>query len=253
MASPINVSGALPGDNMDPEAIDAAAGSIKTVGGNVSKRGGTVYTAWQGLSGSYHAPEQARLLTSMTPAKNQADFFETDMTTAASALTTFASEVRVIKAAVAKIKSDAQAFLGTIHDGKVTVQNNAGYQPYGSGYQLSSSTEEDWDSDQGRVDTNNGLIHRMNDQQEALWAAERRCANSLNAISGAKAITAADPRTGKGGYGYTDLPDNAETPWGHAVERKEGCGESIVKGVFVDIGRSAHRARRPVPTARWPR
>ncbi|MBA8793646.1 hypothetical protein FHX74_001251 [Friedmanniella endophytica] len=234
MASPIKVEGVqLPGDNMDPDAIETAATNLKNTGHAVSTRGATVLTTWQGLSASYEAPEQELLFTSMNPAKTKAESFGTDMGTAASALNTFASEVRTIKAEVAKIKADAIAFLGTIKDGKVTVHHPAVYG--GKASIPAHDSDEDWDSDQDTVDKNNALIHRLNDQQEKLWTAERTCANALNAICGAAAIGAADPNDPNSkGYGYTDLPDNAEMPWGHSVERKEGCAESVVKGFFVD-------------------
>ena len=232
MASPIQVSGvALPGDTMDPDAIEGAATNLSTTGSKVSATGNTVYTDWQGLSGVYHAPEQERLFNSVTPAKRAAERFGTEMGTAATALKTFAGEVRTIKAAVAAIKADALAFLGTIHGGQIT-------RPItGPETRFATSATKDvaWDSDQGAVDANNALIHRMNDQQEALWRAERTCANALNAICGHAPIQAADPQhPNAGGYGYDDLPDNAQLPWGQSVERKEDCATRAVKGFFVD-------------------
>ena len=231
MADPIKVSGvSLPGDNMDPAVIDAAAGNIRTVGTNVSTRGGTLQTTWQGLAASYHAPEQEKLFTAMTPATNQAAFFGTDMGTAATALETFATELETIKTAVAKIKSDATTFLSTIKNGQVTIPVTGPETRYAT----SATKDVAWDSQQDNVDTNNALIHRMNQQQEALWAAERTCANSLNAISGTAFVGTANPETGKGGYGYTDLPDNAQMPWGSSVSRREDCSERMAKGFFVD-------------------
>ena len=238
MATPIQVDGVqLPGDNMFPGQIEAAAKKIDSIGSKVSTQGGTVYTTWQGLSASYHAPEQEKLFTSMTPAKTKAESFGTDMGTASTALNTFAGEVRTIKAEVARIVTDARAFLSTINsDGYVKLlPDTPGLDPNSAEQQSKITTGQKWDEDGGSVDTNKALIHRMNDQQEKLWAAERICASALNAISGAGPVGTADPKTGKGGYGYADLPDNAEMPWGHAVERKEGCGESVVKGVFVDV------------------
>ena len=111
-----------------------------------------------GLSASYHAPEQEKLFTSMTPAKTAAESFGTDMGTSATALDTFAESVRTIKAEVAKIKAEAHTFLGTIHDGKITVHSSGGYNPYAGGNYPSSDHDEDWDSNQGAVDTNNKLI-----------------------------------------------------------------------------------------------
>ncbi|QGN34626.1 hypothetical protein [Microlunatus sp. Gsoil 973] len=232
MADPINTA-TMPGDNMNPEAIESAAGRIRGVGSNVSTTGGNVAKAWSGLKKGYHAPEQDTLFSAIQPAQKAATDFGTDMGKVATALETFAGEVRTIKAAVAKIRSDASAFLSGIHDGKITKQASGGYNPYAGGSLPAEPEEVDWDSDQATVDANNALIRRTNDQQEQLWAAERKCANAIRDVYHAAHISAAS-ESNPNGYGVTDIPDNAETPWGKTVERKEGCGEMVVKGVFVD-------------------
>jgi hypothetical protein len=235
MADPINTS-TMPGDNMNPEAIESAAGKIRGVGSNVSTTGGNVAKAWAGLKKGYHAPEEGTLFGAIQPAKKAATDFGTDMGKVATALETFAGEVRTIKSNVAKIRSDAATFLGKIHDGKVTVSHtvvSGGYAGYERGQTTTSHEDVDWNSDQATVDENNALIRRTNDQQEQLWAAERKCANAIRDVYHAAHISAAS-ESNPNGYGVTDIPDNAETPWGKTVERKEGCGEKVVKGVFVD-------------------
>ena len=226
MATPINTE-VMPGDLMTPATIDMAAWSIRQVGTQVSTQGGRVVTAWQQISGSYEAPEAQTLFASMNPVKTKAEAFGTDVGTVATALETFAEEVRTIKAAVAAIRADAASFLGGITGGKITRTDIVAHgEPY--------KHEVDWDSDQTTVDANNKLIHRTNDQQEALWAAERKCANAIYDVIGHTHVDAASDANCGQGYGVTDIPDNAKMPWGSSVERKEGCGEKVVKGVVVD-------------------
>ncbi|MBO0813399.1 MAG: hypothetical protein J2P23_15340, partial [Microlunatus sp.] len=236
MADPIDTS-TMPGDNMQPGDIEHAAGQIQTVGTNVSNTGGDVATAWSGLRKGYHAPEQETLLGAMQPARQAATDFSTDMGKVATALNTFAGEVRTIKAQVAKIRAEANAFLGTIHNGKVTVTEHvvANRAQYEMGTSTTSTKEVDWNSDQATVDKNNDLIRRTNDQQEQLWAAERKCANAIRDIYNGGHIYAASD-SNPHGYGVTDIPDNANMPWGHTVARKEGCGEKVVDSVAGGFG-----------------
>lgn len=236
MADPINTT-TMPGDNMNPENIETAAGQIRTVGSNVATTGGDVAKAWAGLKKGYHAPEQDTLFGAMQPAQKAATDFSTDMGKAATALETFAGEVRTIKANVAKIRADANAFLAGIHDGKVTVtqhvvQSRAQLE---MGESTTTHKDVDWDSDQATVDANNALIRRVNDQQEQLWAAERKCANAIRDLYGASHIAAASD-SNPNGYGVNDIPDNANMPWGHTVDRKESCGDSVVHGVGDFLG-----------------
>src|SRR4051794_41297332 len=88
----------LPGDNMDPAGIDAAARNIRSVGTKAAHQGAVTLHTWQGLSASYHPPEQGTLFTAMNPAKATAETFGTQMGPAATALETFA-EGRTIKTA----------------------------------------------------------------------------------------------------------------------------------------------------------
>ena len=92
-----------------------------------------------------------------------------------------------------------------------------------------TSTVE-WHEDQDSVDANNDLIRRVNAQMVLLWAAERKCANAIYDIIGFPHIEAAT-EDNPNGYGVTEIPDGAETPWGKTVERSESCGEKAVNAV----------------------
>jgi hypothetical protein len=229
----INTS-SLPGDNMDPAGIDAAARNIRSVGAKVAHQGAVTLHTWQGLSASYHAPEQGTLFTAMNPAKATAETFGTEMGTAATALETFAEEVRTIKTAVAAIKTEADAFVDKINanGGMVPGNGGAGYNPYATNG--GATLDVHWYEDAATVNANNALRDRIDQQQEALWAAERKCANAIGAIYCAAPIGPITSQSNGVGYGVDDIPDDAQMPWGAAVKRKESCAEKAVNGVVVD-------------------
>lgn len=233
MADPINPYAAWPADNMFPDDIDYNAGQIATVGTNVSSTMSDVATKWSGLSKGYHAPEDKVLFGAMKPANTLGSKFASDLSKAATALEVFANDVRDIQAAVAKIRTDAYNFLGTIHNGKVTVHTSVANKVTDVlSFHLPSGTKEvDWQSDQSTVDANNALIKRVNAQQEQLSAAERKCANAIRDLYGAPHIYAASA-SNPHGYGLDNIPDNAPMPWGSAVSRNEGCGEKVGKSVL---------------------
>ena len=216
----------MPGDTMDPDAIDTAAGELRGVGTKVSTQGGTVLTSWQKISGSYDAPEENTLFHAMNPVKTAAEKFGTDTGSVATALEAFAEEVRTIKAAVVQIRSEAATFKSDVADGvEKKTATRAG---------VSTRTIE-WHEDQSSVNTNNDLISRTNDQQEALWRAERTCANAIRGLVGLGPLSAMS-ESNPNGYGVDDIPDGTEMPWGAKVERTENCGEKVVHGVANGAG-----------------
>jgi hypothetical protein len=229
----INTS-SLPGDNMDPDGIESAARNLRSVGTKVSHQGAVTLQTWHGLSASYHAPEQGTLFSAMNPAKATAEMFGTEMGTAATALETFAETVRTIKAAVATIKTEADAFVDKINSngGMVPGNGGAGYNPYATNG--AATLDVHWYEDAATVNTNNALRDRIDHQQEALWAAERTCANAIGAIYCAAPIGPITSQSNGVGYGVDDIPDDAQMPWGAAVKRKESCAEKVVNGVVVD-------------------
>ncbi len=227
MPEPINTT-TMPGDNMFPDQIDASAGKMRTIGTQVSSKGATVLTTWQKISAHYDAPEENTLFHAMNPVKTEAEKFGTDVGKAATALETFADEVRTIKTAVAAIRADAADFKAEIANGveKTTVGARG----------MSTGTETiAWHEDAASVKKNNDLIQRTRDQQEALWAAERACASTIRGLVGLSPITAAS-ESNPNGYGLDEIPDGMPTAWGDKVEKTENCGESVVHGVANGVG-----------------
>jgi len=213
--------GAIPGDNLRPDMVDIAASEIKTIGDDVSDQGGVVVSTWQRLAHHYEAPEAATLFGVMDPVKTNAETFGSNVDQVSSALKTYAAEVEPIKAELAKIKADAYNFVASIAGGvEKTTYSRAG----------AIKTTVEWHEDQDSVDANNDLIRRVNAQMVLLWAAERKCANAIYDIIGFPHIEAATD-SNPNGYGVTEIPDGAETPWGKTVERSESCGEKAASAV----------------------
>jgi Tuberculosis necrotizing toxin len=212
---------AIPGDNLRPDMVEIAAGEIKAIGDDVSDQGGVVVSTWQRLANHYEAPEAGTLFGVMDPVKTNAETFGNNVDRVSSALKTYAAEVEPIKAELAKIKAEAYAFVASIAGGvEKTTFSRAG----------AIKTTVEWHEDQDSVDANNDLIRRVNAQMVLLWAAERKCANAIYDIIGFPHIEAASD-SNPNGYGVTEIPDGAETPWGKTVERSESCGEKAVGAV----------------------
>jgi hypothetical protein len=220
MPNPIDPSG-IPGDNLRPDMVEIAAGEISTIGDDVRDQGGIVVSTWQRLAQHYEAPEAATLFGVMDPVKTNAETFGGNVDRVSSALKTYAAEVEPIKAELAKIKAEAYNFLAAIAGGvEKTTYSRAG----------AIKTTVEWHEDQDSVDANNALIGRVNAQMVLLWAAERKCANAIYDIIGFPHIEAASD-SNPNGYGVTEIPDGAETPWGKTVERSESCGEKAATAV----------------------
>jgi hypothetical protein len=218
---------AIPGKDLDPDTIETAANQIRTIGADIATNGGTVLTSWQGISAHYVAPESETLFGVMDPVKTLAEGVGADISAARNALTTFAEEVRPIKAELDRIRAEAVSFVASIQGGvDVEVPIYAGR----GGYAGTRTENKAWHEDQDTVDKNNELINRVSDQMVLLWAAERACANAIYDIIGyphIEAATDANPN----GYGVEEIPDEAETPWGTPVEKSEDCGEKVVGAV----------------------
>ncbi|HLL62202.1 MAG TPA: hypothetical protein VK401_04085, partial [Propionibacteriaceae bacterium] len=220
MPDPINAAG-IPGANLRPDMVDIAASEMSGIGDKVGTQAATVVSTWQRLSAHYEAPEATALFGVMDPVKTHGETFDANIGKVSSALHTYAAEVEPIKAELARIKSEAQSFLGSIAGGvEKTTYSRAG----------AITTTIEWHEDQDSVDANNALIQRVNDQMELLWAAERKCANAIYDIIGFPHIEAAT-ESNPNGYGVADIPEGTETPWGTAVERSESCGEKAVGAV----------------------
>ena len=252
---------AIPGADIDPDAIDENARTIGTISGQVSEHGSNVHFKWQGMAGVYEAPESPTLLGLMAPVSSQATQVSDNLAEVSAALIAFAADVRPIKAELDSLRVQAQTFVDSIQGGVQVREINpawtAAQSPYGGAtamptYQGSwgSSTTgsssaaapdkyrtvtKEWHESQDHVDRNNELIAAVNAQQIKLWEAERACANRIRALYGAQPLHAATSEDDALGYGISEIPEGTEMPWGAEVERTEGCGEATAKFIFKDF------------------
>ncbi|SIS00453.1 hypothetical protein [Microbacterium sp. RURRCA19A] len=252
---------AIPGADINPDAIDENARTIGTISGQVSEHGSNVHFKWQGMAGVYEAPESPTLLGLMAPVSSQATQVSDNLAEVSAALIAFAADVRPIKAELDSLRVQAQTFVDSIQGGVQVREINpawtAAQSPYGGAtamptYQGSwgSSTTgsssaaapdkyrtvtKEWHESQDHVDRNNELIAAVNAQQIKLWEAERACANRIRALYGAQPLHAATSEDDALGYGISEIPEGTEMPWGAEVERTEGCGEATAKFIFKDF------------------
>lgn len=251
----------IPGKDIDPDAIETNASTIKTIAGSVRDNGSHVHLKWQGMAGVYEAPESGTLLGLMQPVSAQATAAGDNLEVVAGALTQFAADVRPIKAELDSLRLQAQSFRDEIAGG-VQVQevnpawvstqgyygatSTAAYAPYSSPSTGGSTTAasdipkyqtvtKEWHEVQEYVDRNNDLISQVNAQQVAMWEAERTCANTVRALFGGAPLHAYESENDPLGYGLNEIPEGTEMPWGAPVERSEGCGEATAKFVFKDF------------------
>jgi len=221
----------IPGDGIKPEEIRAAALNLRTTADGVRDNGATTVSAWSGLSAHYTSPDDETLFAVMTPVGPSTTSFGDNLDTATGALEDFADDVEPIKATLAAIKLQAEAFYGRVKNG-VTVEKKVV-----TGHQAATVSEEkEWHEDQDTVDENNDYIRQTNDAMVRLWEAERKAANKIRAIYGADPLVA--DATGEGGkntYMYESIPEGTDTPWGSKQDRTESCGEATARTVFVDF------------------
>ena len=260
MPDPIDYT-AIPGEKIDPDAIEINAATVSTVSGQVSEHGSNVHFKWQGMAGVYEAPESPTLLGLMAPVSSQATQVSDNLAEVSAALTAFAADVRPIKAELESLRTQAKDFVDSIQGGVQVQEINpawtAAQSPYGGatapptyqgswGSSTTSSTSaaapdkyrtvtKEWHEVQEYVDRNNELLSAVNAQQVKLWEAERACANRIRALYGAQPLHAATSGDDALGYGLSEIPEGTEMPWGAEVERTEGCGEATAKFVFKDF------------------
>ena len=199
----------IPGANLDPDAVDDAARSLRADAVAVRDAGVDVAGAWHGLRADYQAPEADRLLSAMDPVRSETSSLGDDLDQVATALGRFAQDLRAIKSAFDVVRADASAFHARI------------------------ATNPEWEFDPELVAQNTTLLGRVNSVQVQLWDAERECANAIRAIDCLAPWNAgvsdgpADPNA----FGLTEIPAETAMPWGAPVEQKEHCPASAVTSV----------------------
>lgn len=237
----INPAGipAIPGDMA---ALAGHATAISKVGTDFASTGQQVNSTWQGLAGVYEAPEIGQLLAATAPVQSISSSVGDDLGVAGNALGTYATEVAEIQTRMATLRTQAQDF------------------------EASVKGDDDWTSDGDKVDRNRQLVEAVNAEMAAFFEAQRRCANTINALYGGQQYTAenGDGQVTPGEYGYTTEQLNAAAreegalPWGHADKEDRGLLGDVgaffggVKDGFVGLvtGLGALIGRDPT-TGEW--
>lgn len=198
--------GAIPQIPGDMEALTGHAAAITRVGAEFAGTGQHVHATWQGLAGVYHAPEAAHLFTATAPVQAVAGSVGEDITAVGAALTAYASEVAEIKRQLAVLQSQAGSFVTSV------------------------TADDDWRDDHAKVEQHNALIQSVNTQIAAFLDAQRRCANTINALHGGPGYRAddGDSHVQNGEYGFTaDTLNTAAAqdgvlPWGSTTDHDRG-------------------------------
>ncbi|MQA81751.1 MAG: DUF4237 domain-containing protein [Streptosporangiales bacterium] len=209
--------GKIPQFSGNLELVETASGKLTSAGPKVTSTGASVHNTFQGLSHHYIAPESADLFASTAPVKSKASHIGGQITSVGGALSTYVTEMRPIAAKLASLKTDAQTFVDDVGD------------------------DDDWRKDGDKVNQHNDMLNDVGDQVVAMMAVERKCANAIEALIGGRQWKAGDNPDDPNVYGPSDIPDNAEVPWGKPEEKDEpwwkdtlNAAGSYLKGVWVD-------------------
>ena len=196
--------------NMD--TLAAHAETVKAVGRDFASTGQSVDTTWQGLAAVYRAPEAAQLFAATNPVRTVSEFVGEDLQTVGTALATYAEEVRRIKAELATLRGMATDFVESVRD------------------------DEDWHGDEAKVDRHNAILRGVNIHVAAFQDAERRCANTINALYGGRQYRTenGDGQVAVDEYGYPADVLNAAA--GHEGNLPWGSTEKADRGILGDIG-----------------
>ena len=198
----------IPGLDLDVETIDSNAATLKTKAGDLRSAGSSIKTTWSGMSACYKAPEQEQLYAAMNPVEKNSDDLADDLEKIAGYVNTFADTARQIKTDAQTLKKDGQAFKKKI------------------------AAKPDWQTKQELVDENTRLVNRASSLKIRLWDAERTCANNIRALD-CLAPYHANPNSDndKLWYGYSQIPADADKPWGKSVERQDKCPKKAAVSV----------------------
>lgn len=213
-------AGGIPTIDGDLDALASHAREISTVGVAFAGTGEQVHATWQGLSAVYDAPEAGQLVAATGPVRSVSASVGADFESAGRTLGSYAAEIRDIKARLDALRAEAGAF------------------------EQSVQGDDNWTEDGAKVDRNNQLIGAVNAAVADFDAAQRRCANAINALYGGQQYRAddGDGQQEPGEYGHTaeqlDAVAGSEQglPWGRTATEDPGLFSSIGHGILDVAG-----------------
>ncbi|PDP89277.1 hypothetical protein CQJ94_02440 [Glycomyces fuscus] len=151
-----------------PDYIESLASDLRGAGESVGDTGNDITSAWGGLRPHYKAPEAEQLYSVLDPVATDGDTVSTDLGHAASALETFAADLRDIKSRWSGLSAEAFEFRARIDakgDDWRKAEGVAGFFGIGE--------NPDVEENQRLIDEGTRII-------EDYAEAERACANAIN-------------------------------------------------------------------------
>jgi hypothetical protein len=191
----------IPRIQSDLDVLVLHGQALKAQAQEFADTGLDVHTTWQGLAAFYRAPEAATLLTATAPVKTKTAHLGHDLTVIGQALLTYADAVRPAQTRLNTLWAQAWAFRDLV-DG-----NDA------------------WNKSRQLIAQHNQLISDVDAAVAAWEAAERTCANTIDALYGGIhwVLDNLDGTHQSNEYGYTasDLDQASHFGaglWGKAAE-----------------------------------
>ena len=189
----------------DPEAVRAAAGDLKATAEKIHAVATESAASWSKLrAGVYKAPGDEVVFHAFVPVVNAAGELRSGVATVDTAVHAYADAVTTLKTKLEDIKAQAASFQARV-DGR---------------------SREDWDDDEDLVKDEQNIIGGLDGLYAELTAAQRDCANAINATYGGPTYvltTQEGPQAGEIAYGYTrEQLDSAASegniPWGRPTQ-----------------------------------
>ncbi|MGW8436608.1 DNA/RNA non-specific endonuclease [Nocardiopsis sp. NPDC055879] len=210
---------------IDADALDEYARDLRRAGKNIGTDGNDIVADWGGLGDAYVAPESETMLSAVDRVATDGDTVETGTGGLAAALIDFANEVRTFKSKLHGLRGDATAMRTRINE------------------------DEDWRDDEDLVQEHNDLVDEVARTRQEWEEAEIACANEITALFDGPTFTRYDEMEGDGysgneiPYGFSEIPEGMEMPWGTAqnvsrgfvVDAWDGVAD-IVVGAAQDVG-----------------
>ncbi|MFD9421524.1 MULTISPECIES: hypothetical protein [unclassified Streptomyces] len=198
--------------------LDTQVTALTKSGATISTTAGDVHSSFGGLQAFYRAPEAEQLFATTKPVADTGLSLKSDLSTIASALSTYSDDAYPLVEKLKELKRDAGAFL------------------------VKADADDKWREDGDLVEENNNRHNEIAETWAAFQAVERACHAKIVALVGGTPLKTDDGSGKEGTYGYDAeaLKHAKGLPWGDPVEESKPwwhLGEHLwdfTKGVFVD-------------------
>lgn len=211
-------------ESMDVQGLERAADELRRLGSGVSDGADALVLTWDGLQGSYEAPEQERVYGLMSPVAASAERLEGDLSTAAGHLDVYAETLGALRVRLMDLEERAAAFRAGVSAG-VRVPAGEAADP---GLVATGFVMVPWDQDTDTVIRNNALVLEHAKLVQDITTASSECHNALMDL-----VPGADEDDDLAPVDVSLLMDRRqEFPWGVPAAEDRNWVESIEHGVY---------------------